>query len=175
MAVDQLRVDLADQHHAGDVDGLGVGDPQAVAELGRLAEPRHQLADLGAAAVDDDRPHADEAHQHDVLGEQREGVVVGRAGQGVAAVLDDDGLAGEAPDVRQRLDEDVGDVTAAPARRSARRTLTASAPDEREAGGLVEAEGDVGRLHRAAGGALGQVVERARARRRSRCARRSGP
>src|SRR6478735_1031669 len=34
-------------------------------------------------------------------------------------------------------------------------------PDLRQAGGLVEAEGDVGRLHRAAGGALGQVVDRA--------------
>ena len=34
----ELRVDLPDQHHAGDVDGLGVGDPQAVAELGGLAE-----------------------------------------------------------------------------------------------------------------------------------------
>ena len=40
---DELRVDLADQHHAGDVDRLGVGDPEAVAELGRLAESGHQV------------------------------------------------------------------------------------------------------------------------------------
>ena len=105
----ELGVDLADQHHAGDVDGLGVGDPQAVTELGGLAQPFHQRADLRAAAVDDDGAHADEAHQHDVLGEQVEGVVLGRSGEGVAAVLDDDRLAGEAPDVRQRLDEDVSD------------------------------------------------------------------
>ena len=39
---DDLAVDLADEHHAGDVDGLGVGDPLAVAELGHLAEPLHQ-------------------------------------------------------------------------------------------------------------------------------------
>ena len=110
----QLRVDLADQHHAGDVDGLGVGDAQAVAELGGLAQPLHQRADLRAAAVDDDGAHADEAHQHDVLGEQVEGVVLGRAGEGVAAVLDDDRLAGEAPDVRQRLDQDVRDVHGVP-------------------------------------------------------------
>ena len=106
---DELRVDLADEHHAGDVDGLGVGDAQPVAELGHLAEAVHQGADLGPAAVDDDRAQADEAHQDDVLGEHVEGVVAGGAGEGVAAVLDDDGLAGEAADVRQRLDEDVGD------------------------------------------------------------------
>ena len=55
---DDLAVDLADQHHAGDVDGLGVGDPLAVAELGHLAEPLHEVADLRAAAVHDDRPDA---------------------------------------------------------------------------------------------------------------------
>ena len=98
---DQLRVDLSDEHHAGDVDGLGIGDPQAVAELGGLAEALHQGADLRAAAMDDDGTHADESHQHDVLGEQLEGVVLGGAGEGVAAVLDDDRLAGEPADVRQ--------------------------------------------------------------------------
>jgi hypothetical protein len=35
--------------------------------------------------------------------------VVGGAGEGVAAVLDDDGLAGEPPDVRQRLDQHMSD------------------------------------------------------------------
>ena len=105
---DELRVDLADEHHPGDVDGLGVGDAQAAAELGGLAEAAHQRRDLRSAAVDDDRAHADEAHQHDVLGEDIEGVVLGRSGDGVAAVLDDHGLASEAADVRQRLDEHVG-------------------------------------------------------------------
>ena len=123
----QLRVDLTEQHHPGDVDGVGVGHPQAVAELGGLAEAAHQGADLRAAAVDDDRAHPDEAHQHDVLGEQVEGVAVGCAGQGVAAVLDDHRLAGEAADVRQRLDEDVGDRTLAtlPAHRSPIRVFPA--------------------------------------------------
>ena len=178
---DELRVDLADQHHPGDVDGLGVGDPQPVAELGRLAEAVHQRADLRTAAVDDDRAQADEAHQHDVLGEDVEGVVLGRAGEGVAAVLDDDRLAGEAADVRQRLDEDVGDVElgvggahgrahpSVSARESPRQALGCTRntrmerswgeADEREAERLVEAEGDVGRLQGAAGRALGEVVE----------------
>ena len=39
---DDLAVDLADQHHAGDVERLGVGDPQAVAELGSL--PRRAIS-----------------------------------------------------------------------------------------------------------------------------------
>jgi hypothetical protein len=102
---DELRVDLADQHHAGDVDGLGVGDPQAVAELGGLAEPAHQVADLRPAAVHHHRTDADETHQHDVLGEQRERVVVGGSGECVAAVLHHHHLAGEAADVRQGLDQ----------------------------------------------------------------------
>ena len=69
---------------------LGVGDAQAVDELGLLAEAPHELGDLRAAAVHDDRVHADEAHEHDVLREQ-----VGERGvvHGVAAVLDDDRLA----------------------------------------------------------------------------------
>ena len=70
MAGHDVAVDLAHQHHAGDVEGVGVGDPQAVEELGLLAQPLHELADLGPAAVDDDRPHADHAHEDDVLGEQ---------------------------------------------------------------------------------------------------------
>ena len=97
-----LAVDLADEHHPGDVERLGVGDPLAVAELGLLAQPLHQVADLRAAAVHDHRPEADRVHQHDVLGErgrQR------RVDHGVAAVLHDDHPTPEPLDVRQRLDE----------------------------------------------------------------------
>ena len=39
---DDVAVDLADEHHPGDVEGLGVGDPQAVAELRHHAEALHQ-------------------------------------------------------------------------------------------------------------------------------------
>ena len=84
---DDVAVDLADQHHAGDVEGLGVGDPEAVAELGHLAQPGHELADLGAAAVDHQRPHADRAHEDDVGGEDGQDGWPGSppgAGQGVA-------------------------------------------------------------------------------------------
>ena len=43
---DDVAVHLAHQHHARDVDGLGVGDPLPITELGHLAEPLHEVADL---------------------------------------------------------------------------------------------------------------------------------
>ena len=43
---DDLAVHLADERHADDVDGLGVGDAQPVDELGLLAQPLHEVADL---------------------------------------------------------------------------------------------------------------------------------
>ena len=104
---DDVAVDLADEHHAGDVEGLGVGDAEAVAELGLLAEPLHEVADLGAAAVHDDDADADRVQQHDVGGEA---LGQGRVGHGVAAVLHDDGGAEELPDVGQRLDQHLGGV-----------------------------------------------------------------
>ena len=100
---DDLAVHLADERHADDVDGLGVGHAQAVDELGLLAEPAHQVADLGSPAVHHHGVHAHEPHEHDVLGEELREVGVLH---GVPAVLDDHGLAGELPDVRERLGED---------------------------------------------------------------------
>ena len=100
-----LAVDLADERHADDVDGLGVGDAQTVDEHRLLAEPAHQVADLRTAAVHDDRVHADEVHEHDVLREQ---VRERRVLHGVAAVLDDHGTARELADVGQRLGQDRG-------------------------------------------------------------------
>ena len=100
---DDLAVDLADQRHAHDVDGFGVGDAPAVDELGFLAEPAHEIADLRTAAVHDDRVHADETHEHDVGGEE---IRECRIGHRVAAVLDHDGLARELADIRQRFGED---------------------------------------------------------------------
>ena len=63
-----------------------------------------EVADLRAAAVHDDRIHADELQHHDVA---REAGLELRLGHRVAAVLDDDRLVVEAPDVRQRLGEDL--------------------------------------------------------------------
>ncbi len=95
---DDVAVDLADEHHPRDVERVGVGDAQPVAELGLLAQPRHELADLRSAAVHHDGQDPDGAHEHDVLGERGQGVglapgVAVRGAQRVAAVLDDDDLA----------------------------------------------------------------------------------
>jgi hypothetical protein len=88
---DQGLVDPPDQDHAGQVHGLGVGHPVAVDEHRLLAEPGHELADLGAAAVDDDHVHADIAQQDHVVDE---GVEPGRA-HGRPAVLHHHRAAGE--------------------------------------------------------------------------------
>ncbi len=93
---------LAHEHHSGHIEGLLVGDPQAVDELALLAEPAQQCADLRPSAVHDHGPQPDRAEQHDVLGERRGQL---RVDHGVAAVLDDDHRAAEALDVGQRLDE----------------------------------------------------------------------
>src|SRR5207248_6394496 len=97
-----VAVDLADQHHAGDVEGFRIGDPETIAELGLLAQPLHELADLRTAAVDDNRAHADGSHQHDVLRERVE------IPDGVTPVLHHHDLVVEAADVRQSFGQDGG-------------------------------------------------------------------
>ena len=85
MALHDLPVDFAHQDHPDNVEGVGIGDPEAVHGTRFLAQPLQEGADLGAAPVDDHRQHADRAHQHDVLGEggQRR-VLVDRAWPGLA-------------------------------------------------------------------------------------------
>src|SRR5687767_1990833 len=95
---DDLLVDLADQHHLDDLDRLGVRDAHAAHELRLLPEPLHERADLRTATVHDDRIDADEPQEDDV--ERELFLEVGLLHR-AAAVLDDDGLAGELTDVRQ--------------------------------------------------------------------------
>jgi hypothetical protein len=61
--------------------------------------------DLRAAAVHHHRVHAHQLEQHHVFGKVG---LQGRVGHGVAAVLDDHGLAVELADVGQRLGQDLG-------------------------------------------------------------------
>ena len=110
VAVDQqhdVLVDLADEHHLGDLDRLRVGHAQAVDELDRQVEPLHVAGDLRAAAVDDHRVHADVLEQHDVA---REVLLQRGVDHRRAAVLDHDRAAVELADVRERLEEG-GDVS----------------------------------------------------------------
>ena len=104
-----VLVDLADEHHLGDLDGRRVGDPQPLDELDRQIEAAHVAGDLRAAAVDHDRVHADVLEQHDVT---RELLLERGIGHRRAAVLDDHRLAVELTDVGQRLQQR-GDVARA--------------------------------------------------------------
>ena len=103
---DEIAVDLADQHHAHDLERLGIGDPQAVLELRLLADAAEHRVDLRAAAMDQHAAHADAAQQQHVLSEREVALAVDRR----SAELHDDRFAGELPDVGQRLDEDAGGI-----------------------------------------------------------------
>ena len=98
-------VDLAAEHHLDHIHRLGVRHPHALDEFTFLAHARQLLVDLRSAAVHDHRVHADELQQHHVVGEAALERLLDHC---VAAVLDDDGLAVEALDVRQRFGEDIG-------------------------------------------------------------------
>ena len=103
--VDDFLVDRATQHHFDDVHGLPVGDAHALDEFALLADPLQQVVDLRPTAMHHHRVHADQLEQHHVLGEALLEVLLGH---GVAAVLDDDGLVLEAPDIGQRFGKDGG-------------------------------------------------------------------
>src|SRR3954463_5947000 len=85
-----VLVDLADEHHLGDLDRRLVAHAQATDELPGQVEPLHVAGALRAPAVDDDRVHADVLEEHDVA---REVLAQLRVVHRRAAVLDDDGTA----------------------------------------------------------------------------------
>ncbi len=105
LAVDggnEVAIDLADQHHADDLQRFLVGNAEAIAEFRRLAHPVHHRIHLRPPAVDDDAAHADAPQQQHVLRQRTVERLVDRR----AAQLHHDRLAGEAPDIGQRLDQD---------------------------------------------------------------------
>jgi hypothetical protein len=101
-AQDDVLVDLADEDHLGHLDGLRARHAQAAHELHGHPEALHVGGDLRAAAVDDDRVQPDVLQQHDVA---RELLAQRRILHRGAAVLDDDRLAVELPDVGKRLEQ----------------------------------------------------------------------
>ena len=88
------------EHHLDDVHHAIVGHAHPLAELALDAHLGQQVADLRAAAVDDDRVHADKLQHDDVAREAR---LQRCFGHRVAAVLDDDRPVVKAADVRQSL------------------------------------------------------------------------
>ena len=103
--VDQFAADLAEQHHAGDVEHLRRGDPEAALEIPFDAKPFEHRGDLRAAAVHDDGMDAAVAQEHHVRGERGLQHLVGHR---VAAVLHDDDAVVQLFEPRQRLGEDRG-------------------------------------------------------------------
>ena len=97
--VHQFAADLAEQHHARHVEHFRCGDPEAALEIAFDAEPVEHRADLRAAAVHDDGMDTAVAQEHHVGGERDLEYVVGHR---VAAVLDDDDLAVQLLEPRQR-------------------------------------------------------------------------
>jgi hypothetical protein len=93
------------QHHLDHLHGGRVGDPQAVDELALDRQALQHGTDLRAAAVHHHGMHADLLQEHDVAGED-----FGQGGiaHGMAAVLDDEGLARVAPHERQGLGDGPG-------------------------------------------------------------------
>ena len=100
---DDLLVDRAGQHHLDDLDGLFVGDAQAVDEFRLDAELLQHGGDLRAAAVHHHRIDRGLLQQHHVAGEIARGLLLAH---GVAAVFHHDDFLVVALHVRQRLGQD---------------------------------------------------------------------
>ena len=102
---DDLFVDLSGKHHLDDFHRRRVGNPQPIDELALHFQAIEHLPDLRAAAVHDHRVYANLLQQHDVLGEELREL---RVPHGVAAVLNDESLAGVAAHEGQSLGQGPG-------------------------------------------------------------------
>ncbi len=85
----------------------GIGHPHAAHELGDDPVALEGLVDLWPAAMDDDRVDPQRLEEDHIEGEALLQVILGH---GVTAVLDDEGLAGEALDVGERFHQYLGFV-----------------------------------------------------------------
>ena len=100
---DELFVDRSGQDHLDHFHRLAVGHSQAVDDASLDAEPLQHMGDLWPAAVHDDRIDPVLLQQHDVA---RERILRDAIGHGVAAIFDDQGVAGIAAHIGQRLRQD---------------------------------------------------------------------
>ena len=95
----------AAQNHLRDLTGLGVRDAQSFDEFCLLAALLHPLADGFSTAVDNDGLKAYELEQGDVLNDTPLQLFIAHC---APAVLDDNDLAVEFLNIRQRLDQHLG-------------------------------------------------------------------
>ena len=98
-----LLVGLADEDHLGITHCLFVGVPQAVYEMGFLADFIEHAGNVGSAAMNDDGVDADELEERNVI---HDGLLKFFIDHCVSAILDDEGLTAHLLDVRKRFDED---------------------------------------------------------------------
>jgi CheY-like chemotaxis protein len=112
---DELFVDGSGKHHFDDFHGLAIGDTQPVDKAALDAEPLQHLADLRPAAMNHDRVDPDLLQQDYVARKRIVGAaaifrmaVTRKAAHRVAAIFDQDGLTGIAPQIRQSLAENRG-------------------------------------------------------------------
>ena len=96
---------LATEHPLDHFHGLFVGNAHALHEAALLADFFQRAINLWAATMDHHRVHTDQLQQDDVA---RKAMLKSLFSHGIAAVFDDDGLAVEFTDIRQRLCEDLG-------------------------------------------------------------------
>src|SRR5262249_2275062 len=102
---DELLVDRSGEDHLDHFYRLAVGDPQSVYNAAFDTEALQHLADLRAPAVHADRFDADLLEEDDVARERIANLSIPHR---VAAVFDDQGAAGVAPHIRQRLRQNRG-------------------------------------------------------------------
>ena len=105
---DNVSIDATHQHHAGNIEGFGIGDSKTVSEFADYVELFEHLADLGPATVDHHWLHTHLAHEHHVLGKQTQCfrlIGTGCTGEHIASVFDDHRGVSKPGDVRQCLDE----------------------------------------------------------------------
>ena len=97
---DQLLVDLTAQHLAHDIHGRRRGHALPVLKLDGDVVVAERLVDGLAAAVHDNRAHADNLEQDDVAHHVATQLLIDHGG---TAVLDNDRLTGQVLNPRQRL------------------------------------------------------------------------
>ena len=99
----QFLLHLAGQYPLDDLHRLGIGYPQAVKELGFLADANQGIVNLRPATVNDDGLHAHELEHHHIACKT---LLEPQVHHGIAAVLDDDGATMKTLDIGQRFGED---------------------------------------------------------------------
>lgn len=99
--------DQSGEHHFGDIDGLFIGDAHSVDELRLFPQAFHQLCDLGAASMNDDGPHSNVIHQHDVSTKLAFQFFVDHRR---AAVFDHDGFPVELTNIWEGFDQVLGEL-----------------------------------------------------------------